>query len=134
MAMSSPTCGSSTETTWPVSSPNRFDERPGYKARNRMPSPSPKGISTPVMELTSRARPPSRPITRAAARDPPIDPATTFAPSSSASAAPANDSSLMPCTAKARSRDITKTPMRPPTMPSTAPAMRLFCTRRRSAP
>ena len=94
-----------------------------------MPRPSPNGISTPMIELRSRARDPSRPMIAAAMRDPTSDPATTFTPSSSAAAAPANDNSLMPCTANAMSRCITKTPMSPPTIPSTAPAMIEFCTR-----
>ena len=38
----------------------------------------------------------------------------------------------MPCTANARSRIITNTPIRPPTMPSTAPAMIEFVSRGRS--
>jgi hypothetical protein len=59
---------------------------------------------------------------------------TTSTPNSSAAAAPANDSSLMPCTAKAMSRCITNTPMSPPTMPSTAPAQTEFCTRARMSP
>ena len=50
--------------------------------------------------------------------------ATTLTPSSSAADAPAKDSSLMPCTANGRSRAITKTPIRPPSSPSTAPAIR----------
>ena len=79
-------------------------------------------MSTPMIELRSRARAPSTPMSAAAMSEPTIDPVTTSNPNSSAAAAPANDSSLMPCTAKAMSRCITNTPMSPPTSPSTAPA------------
>ena len=85
-------------------------------------------MSTPMIELRSRARAPSTPMSAAASSEPTIEPATTFTPSSRAAAAPANESSLMPCTANAMSRCMTKTPMRPPTMPSTAAAMIEFCT------
>ncbi len=87
-----------------------------------MPSPRPNGISTAVIELRSRARVPSNPMIAAATTEPTSDPATTPIPSSSPAAAPAKDSSLMPWTAKARSRCVTKTPMRPPTTPRIAPA------------
>jgi hypothetical protein len=73
-------------------------------------------------------------MTAAARIEPTIDPATTFAPNSRAAAAPANDSSLMPCTANAMSRCMTKTPMSPPTMPSTAPATIEPCTSWSRAP
>ena len=79
-------------------------------------------MSTPMIELRSRARAPSSPMIAAAMSDPTMDPETTSAPMRSATAAPAKDSSLMPCTAKAMSRCITKTPMSPPTRPRTAPA------------
>ncbi len=99
-----------------------------------MPSPSPNGMSTPMIELRSRAFAPSTPMIAAATSEPTMDPVTTSKPTSSANAAPANDSSLMPCTAKAMSRCITKTPTRPPTRPSTAPAMTELATRTRIAP
>ena len=75
------------------------------------PSPSPNGIRTPMIELRSRARTPSD--ADRACRDQRADdrarrPRST--PSSSAAAAPAKDSSLMPCTANGRSRIMTKTP------------------------
>ena len=87
-----------------------------------MPRPRPNGISTPMIELRSRALAPSSPMITAATSEPTMEPATTFAPMSSAAAAPANESSLMPCTAKAMSRCMTKTPMSPPTMPRIAAA------------
>jgi len=127
-------CGSSTATIWPVSRPNLFADRPGYNARNSTPSPRPNGISTPMIDERSRARTPSTPITRAAIRDPRIDPITTLKPTSSANDAPAKDSSLIPCTAKVRSRIITKTPIRPPINPSNAPAMIEFCSSASSSP
>ena len=61
-----------------------------------MPKPRPNGMSTPMIELRSRARDPSTPMSVAAMSEPTRDPATTLTPSSSAPAAPANDSSLMP--------------------------------------
>ncbi len=70
----------------------------------------------------------------AATSEPTIDPSTTPMPNSRAAAAPANESSLMPCTANARSRVMTKTPTRPPTMPSIAPAMIELCSRAISSP
>ena len=86
-----------------------------------MPSPSPNGMSTPMIELRSRARAPSQPMIAAAMSEPTIEPVTTSAPMSRAAAAPANESSAMPWTANAMSRCITKTPTSPPTSPSTAP-------------
>ncbi len=91
-------------------------------------------MMTAMIELRSFARVPSTPMAIAAMREPTRDPPTTLTPRSSAAAAPANDSSLTPCTAKARSRVMTKTPMRPPTTPSTAPAMMLFRSSATSAP
>ena len=91
-------------------------------------------MSTPMIELRSRARAPSHPISAAAMSEPTIEPVTTSAPIRSAAAAPANDSSLMPCTAKAMSRCITKTPIRPPTRPRIAPAHTEFDTSARIAP
>ena len=88
-----------------------------------MPRPSPKGISTPMMEFRSLAAAPIMPSTSAAMTDPISEPNTTLAPISSAKAAPAKDSSAMPCTAKAMSRSITKMPIMPPTRPSMAPAI-----------
>ena len=76
-----------------------------------------------MIDDRSRARTPSTPITSAAISEPKIDPTTTLNPTSSAKDAPAKDSSLMPCTAKVRSRIITNTPIRPPITPSRAPAM-----------
>ncbi len=70
----------------------------------------------------------------AAISDPATEPATMFTPSNKASDAPANDSSLMPCTAKVRSRIITNTPITPPVSPSSAPAMTELCTNATSAP
>ena len=99
-----------------------------------MPRPRPNGISTAMIELRSRARAPSRPMIAAATSEPTTAPSTTLKPNSSAAAAPANESSLMPCTAKARSRVMTNTPISPPTMPSTAPAMIELCSRASSSP
>ena len=68
-------------------------------------------------------------MSAAATREPTREPATTLRPSRRAAAAPAKESSLMPCTANAMSRCMTKTPMSPPRMPRTAAAMIEFCTR-----
>ena len=89
---------------------------------------------TPIAELRSRARMPSTPSSSAAATEPTNAPATTLPPISNANAAPANDSSLMPCTAKGRSRAITTTLMMPPSRPRTAPAISELRTRGSSAP
>ena len=70
----------------------------------------------------------------AAINDPAIEPMTTFTPISSANAAPAKDNSLIPCTAKVRSRSSTNTPIRPPTRPRTAPASTELCSRASSSP
>ena len=61
-----------------------FAARPWYRDRNSTPSPSPNGISTPMIELRSRARTPSNRLTSAASNDPTSDPATTFTPSNNA--------------------------------------------------
>ena len=61
-----------------------------------MPRPSPKGMSTAMIELRSRARAPRIPISTAAISEPASEPMTTFTPKSRAADAPANDSSLMP--------------------------------------
>lgn len=132
--MSHPRSGLDTDTICPVSRLKRLALRPSYSDRNRIPSPSPNGMSTPTIELRSRARAPRSPISTAATSAPPIDPATTLPPNSRAAAAPANDSSLTPCTANARSRCITNTPTRPPTIPSTAPAAIEFASSATSAP
>ena len=95
-AISQDNSGVSTATICPVSSPNLFAPRPLYSERNSTPSPSPNGISTPMMEFRSRARLPSSPITMAAMIDPVNEPTTTFAPSSRNPVAPANDSSTDP--------------------------------------
>ncbi|CAM5560790.1 hypothetical protein SALBM311S_01300 [Streptomyces alboniger] len=87
-----------------------------------------------MAELRSWARAPRTPIAPAATSEPTMEPATTFTSSSSAAEAPAKDSSLMPCTAKGRSRMMTNTPARPPIRPSAAPAMRELRTRARSSP
>ena len=87
-----------------------------------------------MIDDRSLALTPSTPITRAATSEPRIDPTTTLNPTSSANDAPANDSSLIPCTAKVRSRIITKTPIRPPINPSSAPAMIEFCSSASSSP
>ncbi len=91
-------------------------------------------MSTPMIELRSRARAPSHPISRAATTEPTSEPVTTSNPKSSAAAAPANESSLMPCTANAMSRCMMNTPIRPPTRPSTAPAHTEFDTSARISP
>lgn len=88
----------------------------------------------PITELRSLARAPSTPIAPAATSDPAIEPATMSAPASSAADAPAKDSSLMPCTAKGRSRIMTNTPARPPTRPSAAPTTRELRTRLSRSP
>ena len=99
-----------------------------------MPSPSPNGISTAMIELRSRARAPSSPIRTAAISEPTSEPVDDVRRRTAGRPRrPANDSSLMPCTANAMSRCITKTPIRPPTMPSTAPAKIEFCTQQRAA-
>ena len=73
-------------------------------------------------------------MSAAAISEPTIEPVTTSKPISSAAAAPAKESSLMPCTAKAMSRCMTKTPTSPPTRPSTAPAHTEFDTSARISP
>lgn len=88
----------------------------------------------PMAELRSRARAPITPITAAATSEPMIEPATTFTPISMAADAPAKDSSLMPCTAKGRSRRMTNTPARPPIKPSAAPATSELRTRASNSP
>ncbi len=127
-------CGSSTATICPVNSPNLFAARPGYRARNSTPRPSPNGISTPMNEDRSRARTPRKPISSAADSEPRIEPMTTLNPTSSAKAAPAKDNSLIPCTANVRSRITTKTPIRPPIRPSSAPARIELCSSASSSP
>ncbi len=87
-----------------------------------------------MAELRSRARLPSRPMTSAARMEPVSEPSTTFAPNSRAPDAPANESSLMLCTANGMSRIITNTLISPPTTPSTAPARIELCTRANSWP
>src|SRR4051812_15444460 len=114
--------GVSTAAICPNSRPNLFAARPLYSVRNSTPRPSPNGISTRMMELRSRARVPSAPISSAATIEPVIAPATTLAPASRKPAAPANDNSLVPWTANGRSRIITNVLIRPPSTPSTAPA------------
>ncbi len=93
-----------------------------------MPSPSPNGMITPIMEFLSRARTPIRPRSSAAATEPISEPNTMSAPIRSAKAAPAKESSEIPWTAKARSRFITKVPTRPPSRPRMAPAQSEFWT------
>jgi pyruvate/2-oxoglutarate dehydrogenase complex dihydrolipoamide dehydrogenase (E3) component len=60
--------------------------------------------------------------------EPMVAPSATFSPTSNAMAAPAKESSLIPCTAKDISRVITKTPTSPPMSPSSNPAIKEFCT------
>ena len=115
----------STETICPVNSPNLLAERPSYSDKNKMPRPSPKGMMTPITEFLSRARTPMTPNSSAAKMEPTSEPIMTSAPTSSANAAPAKDSSAMPCTAKARSRIMTNVPISPPTTPRIAPASRV---------
>ena len=62
----------------------------------------------------------------AATIEPRVAPSAMLSLNSKASAAPAKDSSLIPCTAKDMSLVITKTPIRPPMNPSSAPAIREF--------
>jgi peptidoglycan/xylan/chitin deacetylase (PgdA/CDA1 family) len=49
--------GVSTATICPVSKPNLLADRPWYKERKSTSRPRPNGISTPMIELRSRARP-----------------------------------------------------------------------------
>ena len=65
----------------------------------------------------------------AAMSDPAIEPSTTLIPANSAAAAPAKDSSEMPCTAKGRSRIITNVLISPHTMPRITPAISELWTR-----
>jgi hypothetical protein len=131
---SQPSAGESTATICPVSRPNLFADLPWYSDRNSTPRPGPNGISTPMIEFRSRARTPRSPIRTAAISEPASEPATTFMPRSSAPAAPARESSLMPCTANGRSRIITNTLTTPATIPSASPAIREFRTRTSNAP
>ena len=123
ITVSQASCGSSTATICPVSKPNLLAALPSYRASAKMPRPRPAGINTATIELRSLAFAPSAPMMNAAAIEPSTDPNTTFTPASSAKAAPAKLSSLIPCTAKDISRFMTKMPIRPPTSASSAPAM-----------
>jgi hypothetical protein len=73
-------------------------------------------------------------MTTAASSEPVRAPTTTLQPASKNPAAPANDSSLMPCTANGRSRIITNVLTSPAATPSTAPATSVLCTSAINAP
>ncbi|CAB4577695.1 unannotated protein [freshwater metagenome] len=122
MMVIAPSFGSSTATICPVRSPNLLAALPGYKASARIPIPKPNGIKTATIEFLSLALSPSKAMISAARNEPKTEPKTTSKPISRKTAAPANESSEIPCTAKDSSRCITKTPTNPPITASSAPA------------
>ena len=109
-------------TICPVNKPNLLEERPWYKDKNNTPSPSPNGNKIPTTELRFLPSIPMTPSTMPAVTAPMTAPRVTEDPNHKAHAAPANDSSAVPCTANAMSRACTIGPMNPAITPNNTAA------------